>query len=149
MNLNHPLTIRRVTAIETAIRGRALDYKEIAVRSHTGEAYTLKCMKALRDLGRVHVEAWRLHGRMYGAVYRFGAGVDAPRPVPTTTKEWQRAYRARIRKDPVANALFLARMRAKDRAARAAKRPQTWMSALMPQQKGGPRARVQAEGPTC
>lgn len=131
MNLSNPLTARRVEAIKQATSTKALTYKEIADATHTSEAYILKCMGELLGLGLVHVAEWRLFRRTYAAVYRWGAGQSAERPKAMTSTEGQRAYRERIRKDPLKNAFFLARQRAKDRVKRATKKPQTWCSALM------------------
>jgi hypothetical protein len=130
VNPANPFTIRRLTVIEAVITDAALDCKQIAAATFTSEAYALKLMKMLHEEKLVHIVKWKLCKRTYAAVYAWGGGRDARRPRPKTATEGQRAYRARIRKDPEANEFYLARMRAKDRANRAAKVPRTWFAAL-------------------
>lgn len=130
MNLDHPLTKRRLGLIEAATSVKALTYKEIASATCTSPPRVLKVMQTLRRLDMVHVERWVLSTNTYAAAYRWGQGKDAPRPRPMTGTEGQRAYRERIRKDPDANALFPARQRAKDRAKSAASRPRSWAAML-------------------
>lgn len=132
MNLANPYTIRRLGMIEAAIATEALTYKEIAVAAHMSEAYACRIMRDLAELQIVRIAGWRLSGRMWGAAYRWGKGRPARRPKPMNSSEGQRMYRARIKQDPEANEFYLARLRAKDRASRAAKRktPNTWLSAL-------------------
>lgn len=131
MNELNPLTARRIAAIKAAITGKALTYKEIAAATFTSEAYTLTLLTRLRrERHPIFVAEWRLFTNTYAAAYRWGEGSDAARPEPMTGTEGQRAYRARIRKDPLRNELFLAKQRAKDRARTAASRPRNWAAML-------------------
>ena len=130
MNPSNPLTARRLKLIEAAIKEQGMTYKEIADATFASPAYILRLMRDLRLAGYVHIAGWKLCTNNHAALYVWGPGRNARRPKPMTGTEGQRAYRERIRKDPERNEFFLAKMRAKDRARAASKRPQTPFSAL-------------------
>lgn len=146
---NSHLFAARLALVEKVATRKPLDYKEIAAATFTSEPHIIRCIKTLREANRLHIAEWRLHGRARVALYLAGPGKDVTPPPPMTRAESRKAYRDRIRKDPVANALYLAQKRAKCRATKAAERPQTWMSALLPQPKGGPRPKSNQEGASC
>jgi hypothetical protein len=132
MNPSHTLTVRRLDAIEKALKARAMTAAELAGAVHIGHVAMLRYIRELMALGQIRIERWKRSGvRHWCACYRWGKGENAPKPAPITNKIAQRAYRERIRKDPLANELFLARNRARDRAQSATKKPQQWFSALM------------------
>lgn len=84
--------------------------------------------------GVVHVAKWKQDstGAYRSPVYAAGPGVDAPRPEPQSEHEKCARYWARLKADPHRHAHYLQRNRMR-------KVPQTWLSALMPQSKGGAR----------
>lgn len=84
--------------------------------------------------GAVHVAKWKQDstGAYRSPVYAAGPGVDAARPEPQSEHEKCARYWARLKADPHRHAHYLQRNRMR-------KVPQTWLSALMPQSKGGAR----------
>jgi hypothetical protein len=136
MNFDNPHTIRRIKAIEVAITKKSLSAIEIAEAIHICHQSALRYARHL--LGgdpvkgeRIHIDGWRdVATGIRVPLYRWGAGRNAPKPKPKTRVELVREYRKRVRKDPVRNAFYLARQRARDRADRAAAKPQTPWSAL-------------------
>lgn len=144
MSNNH-LLIRRLALIDQAIATTPLNHKEIAALTFTSERHMIDCLKTMVADGRAHVAAWGKNGQSRTPLYLAGPGKPALRPKPKTRAELRKAYRARIRKDPVANELFLARKRAKGWASRAAKKPQTWASTL----STGRRQKINQEGAAC
>jgi hypothetical protein len=137
MKVDNPLTVRRVAAIEAATTGRMLSARELGSAIHICHQSALRYVRHLLgdnpDVGaQMHVGGWRDIGPGKRVpLYLWGPGPHAPKPVPQTRVEAVREYRKRVRKDPVRNALYLARQRARDRADRAAKRPQGWAAALL------------------
>lgn len=130
MNLGHPLTIRRIEMIKTATTDRALSAIEI------GDAVFLHHISAL-DYARnllanksIHIESWRTGPGLRVAMYRWGSGVNKPRPRARNPVESERARMARVRKDPEAYGLYLSKQRARYAKERAVKSPNSWFGAL-------------------
>ena len=132
MNESDIRTKRRIEAIEKAITGHGMTANEIADAIFMNHVSGAQYMRYLFDngKGRVHIVDWRRNAHTLAAVYVWGAGNNKPRPIPLTRLEENRGLRERIKKDPVRHALHLARARARDRANKAAQRPQGWASAL-------------------
>lgn len=84
--------------------------------------------------GKVHVARWKQDatGAYRSPMYAAGPGVDAARPDPQTEHEKCARYWARLKADPHRHAHYLQRNRMRNV-------PQTWLSALLPQSKGGAR----------
>lgn len=130
MNESDPRTKRRILAIEAAITDTGMTANEIADAIYMNHTSGNQYMRHLFDQGRVHIIDWRRNAHTLAAVYLWGEGENKPRPIPLTRVEENRGFRERIKKDPVRHALHLARARARDRANKAAQRPQGWASAL-------------------
>jgi hypothetical protein len=133
MNERDSRTIRRLASIKAAIGHKAMTAIDIAKAIHINEVSAQSYMHHLLDEAnqRVHIERWdRAPGKII-AVYRWGKGLNAPRPQVLTPVELERARINRIRRDPQLNAFRLARNRAVYRAKLATKTPQNWLSALM------------------
>lgn len=143
MNPNHPLTIRRIAAIEAATTDKKLSAIEIAqsifICHQSALIYVRHLLGADPAVGeRIHIASWRdVATGIRVPLYQWGGGPHAPKPKPQTRVELVREYRKRVRKDPVRNAFYLARQRARDRADRATKKPQGWAAALLGPAKQG------------
>jgi hypothetical protein len=130
MNESDIRTKRRIEAIKAAIADRGMTANEISDAIYMNRVSGNQYTRYLLDQGRVHIIDWRRNAHTLAAVYLWGAGESKPRPIPLTRVEENRNFRERIKKDPVRHALYLARLRARDRANKAAKTPQGWASAL-------------------
>lgn len=84
--------------------------------------------------GAVHVATWKQDsaGAYRSPVYAAGLGADATRPAPQSEHEKSARHWKKLKSDPHRHAHYLLRNRMR-------KVPQTWLSALMLQPKGGAR----------
>lgn len=92
--------------------------------------------------GAVHVTKWKQDstGAYRSPVYAAGPGVDAARPAPQSEHEKSARHWKKLKSDPHRHAHYLQRNRMR-------KVPQTWLSALMPQPKGGARQAASRSAP--
>ena len=121
MNPNHPLTIRRMEAIEKALRGRELNRHEIASEIHLSVRWVADYINHLHIDGKIHVCAWttQAHEKAYPIqLYRWGAGKDARKPKPLSAKFKSAKARFKRDSDPEKRDRFLSLNRLRSRPPR-------------------------------
>ena len=68
---------------------------ELAAKVYCTERSAQQMIKRLRLAGTIHIQEWARSGRILVAVYRYGIGTDAARPLPLTPMERLRRFRQR------------------------------------------------------
>lgn len=131
MNHRNQRTIRRLLAIKAATLHKSLSALELAEAVHVCHPSALDYIRDLHANGQMHITGWRdtAPGKR-AALYRWGPGTDAPKPVPRTKAELQRAYIARLRKDGMAYDRLRAADRVRSVVAKAKSTKNTWLGAL-------------------
>ncbi|MGK5049503.1 hypothetical protein ACQ4WP_26945 [Janthinobacterium sp. GB4P2] len=102
MTPTHPMTVRRTAAITAALRDQALTIRDLAARVFLEYEQTRRYVAHLHADGTVHIARWTVQtaGRETRlAVYKLGAGRDAPRPARLTGTQRQANHILRIRDD--------------------------------------------------
>lgn len=131
MNMLDIRTIKRLADIEAAMTPQAITQVQLAQTCHMTQVTAGSYIRELLATKRIHIEVWvEASNRHKVAAYRWGAGRNRTKPRPRTKAEIQREWKKRLKTDPVAFELFLAKYRARDRADRARTKPQSWLSAL-------------------
>lgn len=99
--------------------------REVAELAHCGNKMLSNYLKAEHDKGNVHIGSWKPVRNKVAMCYRWGPGVDEPRPVAMSgTERWRRylermtAYqrdiyknrintsRRKVKADPLVSAFF-------------------------------------------
>ena len=129
MNELDSRTARRIADIKAKLTARAMTTAELSESIHINVTSVQLYMRALLG-NRVFIESWRRVPGHIIAVYRWGESANAPKPLGRTAAQSERDRIKRIRKDPDAYALHLAKSRARYAADKATRTPQTPFSAL-------------------
>lgn len=119
--------------IKQALSNGPLNAHQLAESIALCFARTEDYLEALVDAKIVHIKRYAppATGKQQRiAHYAFGPGRNARRPAPLTSCQKAALRRARIYRDEDHHELHKARNRAQKRARRAAKTPQSWLSAL-------------------
>lgn len=82
-----------------AIRQGTRSISEVALAAHTADRHASRILRYLHDQRAIHIASWR-RGRCGPptALYRWGAGQDAPRPEPMKDALKCKRYRESQRK---------------------------------------------------
>ena len=120
MNPSHPLTVRRLEAIQQALRKGDMNLHEIADTVFMSMRWVRDYITYLHEEQKaVHIADWiyRKGGRHEYpvAVFRFGPGRDKKKPPPTTAQQKGVLLRKRRNADPDRRDVYLARDRARKR----------------------------------
>ncbi len=133
MTSQHPQAVRRVQAIKAALADGILNAHQISERIFLCLARTEDYLAELKAEGAIHIKRYSppASGKQQPiAHYALGKGRNAPKPRPMSNNRKSALARARIYRDEDRHEAFKARGRAIKRARKAAKTPQTWLSAL-------------------
>lgn len=131
MNREDIRTAKRLIDIEAATTDSGLTQIQLARACHMHEVTMSGYIRELLATGEMHISDWvEATNRHRVAVYKWGNGSNAKKPKPRNKAAIQRAWKKRLKADPVAYELFLAKYRARDRANTARTKPQSWLSAL-------------------
>lgn len=112
-------------AILAALPGTVLEIRE---RTGLAESTIRRWARKLRGT-EMRISHYIRTGGLYTPHYVAGAGKDAKEPAPMTGAEYCRRWREKARKSGELEFVY-ARRHARDRANRAKKQPQSWLSAL-------------------
>lgn len=120
MNPAHPLTVRRLAAIQQALREQDLNLHEIADKVFMSWRWAREYVTYLHEEQKViHIVNWicRKGGshEYPVAVYRFGPGRDKKKPAAQTPREKAALLRKRRNADEDRRDVFLSRDRARKR----------------------------------
>lgn len=104
--------------------------QELAKKSGCAESTIRRWLHRLRSAGECYISGWKRNCGGFTAIYAAGAGKDRPcRLKSKTTAQWCKEWRQRARTSGQLEMIY-SRKNARRRADDAARRPQTWLSAL-------------------
>lgn len=104
--------------------------QELVAKSGCAESTIRRWLKRFRAAGQACISGWKRNAGAITAIYSAGMGPDAPcRLKPKTGAQYCKEWRKRARQSGDLDFVY-ARRNALERAKTAAKRPNTWLSAL-------------------
>jgi hypothetical protein len=117
MNLEYPLTQRRLARILEVLKTEDMNIHEVALALPLSVRWTKPYLDHLADGTRAHVVRWEPFGANNTpiAVYRGGPGENVPKPEPKPGAQKAKEFRRRLRRDPLRRDLYLVKRRARER----------------------------------
>jgi len=116
---------KRQLILDHLAGGTVADIYKVAMVLNLVHRSARKHVQRLRDEGLVRIDRWfDIEGAVAGRAeyprpyYGLGSAPDAPQPGEVSKKEASRKRRARLKRDPMAKDIYLARRRATDKRKR-------------------------------
>ena len=104
--------------------------QELVIKSGCAESTIRRWLKRFRDADEAHISGWTRNAGAITAIYSAGKGTDVPcRLKRKTSAQYSKDWRKRAKQSGDLEFVY-ARRNAIERAKAAAKRPNTWLSAL-------------------